>query len=35
MIIAAGTLVMVAIVGFVMWARRPAEGSWDDAEVWD
>ena len=35
MMIAVGILVLGAVAGFVMWARRPAEGSWDDAEVWD
>ena len=35
MIIGVGAVVLAAISGFVMWARRPAEGSWDEAEVWD
>ncbi len=35
MMIAVGALVLGAVAGFVMWARRPAEGSWDDAEIWD
>ena len=30
-----GAVVLAAISGFVMWARRPAEGSWDEAEVWE
>ena len=35
LLIGVGAIVLAAISGFVVWARRPAEGSWDEAEVWD
>ena len=35
LLIGVGAIVIAAISGFVVWARRPAEDSWDDADTWD
>ena len=30
-----GAVVLGAIIGFVMWARRTTEGSWNETELWE
>ena len=35
LLIGVGAVVLGAIIGFVMWARRTTEGSWNETELWE